>query len=184
MPGVATPAVLGSGARGDPNGIALLNRITRAYDHVPAVVITGKRGALSATFTAILQKGIVVGEELVGSTGAGTTTLVAPTGPTTFALNPGASCWQLVASSDPQSLTGIGQHFPPFTGLVRVEHPRPAHGGLLLALVAGGTSSTFGVDAKTLAIRTITVRATPGHVTENVRTLISAPKLASPRPRC
>lgn len=179
-----TGATAESRPTGDPHGLALLARVRQTYARVPAVVTTGRLGAMSVRFSAILSAGVVVAEGFAGTRGAGTTILVAPRGSATFARDPGASCWRQVPASDPQALTDIGGHFPAYPNVAVVKAPQRTDNGWLLGVVARGKSSTFAIDGKTFFVRTITLRQSGEQVTEHVHTLTSVPNLPSPQPRC
>jgi hypothetical protein len=175
---------VGALPRGNARGVALLARVRRTYTHYRGVVITGRIGALAARFTLRLDAGAVVGEGFSGTRGAGTTELVALPGSSTFARDPGSSCWRPVPATDPQALTDIGHHFPFAPSGVPVEAPQPNQHGWSLSVQADGRSSTFTIDRATLLVQSITVRAPGKSVTELVRTLAPTPILPTPQPRC
>jgi hypothetical protein len=185
---LALPAATATGAgtppTGDGHGLQLLAVVHHAYLHVPAVSIAGKTGGFSFRFTLVLRSGVGVAEQFVGKSKAGTTKLVAPSGPVTYARDPGRTCWRRVPESDPQSFDNVGMRFPDHAGM-RVKKPRRASGGAWqLPAVVGGQPGVLLVDGKTAIVRTITVTAGSTSIVEHVRSLASAPKLAVPKPRC
>jgi hypothetical protein len=174
------------GTRAAPalTGSALLARVRAAYRNAGGAIVTSSLGGLSVSFTMLLDRGTVVGEEFVGRRGGRTTTIVAPPGAPTFALDSGARCWRRIGASEAHTLTDLGEQFPPAPRAATVESPQATSGGWLLTLVSGGTSSTFAIDGSRLTVGTITVSGSFGLVTERVRTLTTPVKLATPAPVC
>jgi hypothetical protein len=180
----ATASGAGSPPTGNARGLELLAVVHRAYAHVPAVAISGKAAGLTFRFTLVLRSGVGVAEQFVGSSKAGTTTLVAPSGPVTYARDPGRTCWRRVPEADPQTFDNIGMRFPDHAGM-RVQKPRRAAGGTWqLPAVVGGQPGVFVIDGKTAIVRSITVSAGGARIDERVRSLAAAPKLAVPAPLC
>jgi hypothetical protein len=169
-------------ATGDRAGLALLDRVHRAYARVPAVIVSGRTGQLQFRFTLVLDAGITVGEEFFAESPSGVTQLVFRRGGPTYAHSPGASCWRPLASSDPQAFQNVGLPFPDHRGM-RVGAPRDVSRGWLLPVTAGGDPGTFAVD-KAGRVRSITVVTGGRRIFERVSALQSAPALVSPDPRC
>jgi hypothetical protein len=156
--------------------------VQRAYARFPAVVTTGRVGAISFRTTSLLNRGVIVAASFLGTSGSGTTMLVAPPGSPTFARDPGTACWRPARASDGQLL--IGERFPPYPKGAVVKAPRRTHNGWLVRVAASGNSFTYAIDGKTLLVPSIAAREGRQHFEERNRTLASAPTLPSPRPRC
>jgi hypothetical protein len=181
----AAAALLTAGATaatGDRDGLALLDRVHRAYAHVPAVLVSGRTGQLQFRFTLVLDSGVTVGEEFFAESPSGVTQLVYSRGGPTYAHNPGTSCWRALSRSDPQAFQNVGLPFPDQGGM-RVGTPRAVSDGWLLPLTAGGDPGTFAVD-KAGRVGSITVVTGGRRIFEHVAALRSAPTLASPDPHC
>jgi hypothetical protein len=170
--------------RGSSAGMKLLRRVTSSYGPVPAVLLTASLGALSARFTVILRRGIVVAEEFVGKAAGRTTRLVAPPDSPTYALEPGTTCWRALSASDPQALMDIGERFPILPRAVAVSAPARTPGGWLLRVSAATVTSTYAVDRATLHVDAITISEGHKSFTERVQALSAAPTLLTPAPRC
>lgn len=182
-------AATGGPPTGNAHGLALLARVHRAYERVPAIVTTARFGGVTARFTLLLREGVAVGEEFVGATSTGTTTLVARGGGPTYAREPGTSCWRRLLSTDSQALEDIGLRFPDayktIVGVptrsgsewllpVRTENRTPGEGG----------SGTMHIDAKTMLLDSETVRLHGQTLTDHVQALTRQPRLPSPQPSC
>jgi hypothetical protein len=174
-----TVSLLGSSA-----GVKLLRRVTSSYGPVPAVVLTASLHGLSAQFTVILRRGIVVAEQFVGESASGTTKLVAPPHSATYALEPGTTCWRPLSASNPQVLMDIGERFPILPRAVAVSAPQQTRGGWLLRVRALNITSTYAVDRATLHVDSITIAEGRRSFTERVQALSAAPALLTPTPRC
>ena len=124
-------------ATGDRAGLALLDRVDRAYARVPAVIVSGRTGQLQFRFMLVLDSGVTVGEQFFAESPGGVTQLVFRRGGPTYAQNPGTSCWRALASSDPQAFQNVGLPFPDQGGM-RVGAPRAVSGGWMLPVTAGG----------------------------------------------
>src|SRR5262245_376829 len=78
---------------GNPKGLALLEKIHRAYRHVPGVVLSNK-GAHSST-TLVLRAGKTLAQQTVITTPSGqTTTYVGRVGGGAFVRDAGSTCWR------------------------------------------------------------------------------------------
>jgi hypothetical protein len=168
---------------GDPGGLALLARVHHAYVNVSAVTIWGDSGALSFRFTVVLRSGFALAEQYVGTEPTGRTMLVARRGSSTFAREPGTSCWRRLAASDPQALEDIGLRFPDLPRM-KLERPRRTASGWLLPVVSDGAPFLLAIDGTSMLIRSITIGAGGKRVLERVGTLRSVPRLLLPKPRC
>jgi hypothetical protein len=183
--GAATAALVSSSATaatGDRAGLALLDRVHRAYAHVPAVTVSGRTGPLSFSWTLVLDSGVTVGEQFVAEGPGGVAQLVVRRGGPTYARDPGSSCWRALPSSDQRSFENVGLPFPDQAHM-RVRTPRAVSGGWLLPVVADGDPGTFSVD-RSSRVKSITVVASGRRIFERVTALQSAPALTSPDPRC
>jgi hypothetical protein len=169
-------------ATGDGGGLALLDRVHRAYAHVPAVIVSGRTGQLQFRFTLVLDSGVTVGEQFFAESPSGVTQLVYRRGGPTYAHDPGTSCWRPLARSDPQAFQNVGLPFPDQGGM-RVGAPRAVSSGWLLPVTAGGDPGTFAVD-RSGRVQSITVVASGRRIFDRVTALRSAPALVSPQPRC
>jgi hypothetical protein len=174
---------------GNAQGLALLARVHRAYQRVPAVTTVAHLNGIEARFTLVLRRDVVVAEEFVGITAAGTTTLVARGSGPTYAREEGTRCWRRLAPSDRQSLDDLGLPFPDgYTTVVG----RPARRGaewLLPIRTTGrfpneGGSFTLHVDAATLLVQRETGRVSGRQLTNTVEALAAGPALPSPQPLC
>lgn len=183
--GVAATALVSSSAAaatGDRAGLALLDRVHRAYARVPGVSVSGQAGQLGFRWTLALDAGITVGEQFVAEGPGGVSQLVVRRGGPTYARDPGSSCWRALRRSDQRSFDNIGLPFPDQAGM-RVEAPRAAAGMRVLPVVVAGDPGTFSLDGSS-RVRSITVVAGGRRIFERVATLRSAPALTSPDPRC
>src|SRR5579859_8099074 len=97
----APPASPAAARARAPRGVQLLSELRRAYEHVPAVIVSGSLGAMSVRFTEILDHGKGRAEAFIGGPPGQTTRLVAPEGEPTFAQAPGTSCWHVLPHSAP-----------------------------------------------------------------------------------
>ena len=168
---------------GDPRGLALLERVHRAYAGVAAVAVSGSTGALSFRFTLDLSSGIVAGEQFVGREPSKVTVLVARRGGPTFAREPGTSCWRALRRSDPQAFENIGLHFPDQPAM-SVRAPRATATGWLLPVVIAGGPGTLAIDRNPARVRSITVGTGGTAIVEHVTILKSVPRLSGAEPRC
>ena len=178
-------AVTAAGAApptGNPKGLALLERVHRAYRTVPAVGISLRLGGASFDYKLALRSGIGVAGQVVRRDPSGTTTLVARWGGPTWVRDPGRSCWRRLAASDSQAITGLGQRFPDQL-LTRVNAPRRTATGWRLPVSANGEPAVFVIDRKSL-IRSIVVTTPQTRYVEKVSVLRPSPKLAYPTRRC
>jgi hypothetical protein len=183
--GVAATALVSSSAiaaTGDRAGLALLDRVHRAYAQVPGVSVSGQAGQLAFRWTLVLDSGITVGEQFVAEGPGGVSQLVVRRSGPTYARDPGSSCWRALRRSDQRSFDNIGLPFPDQAGM-RVEAPRAAAGTRLLPVVVAGDPGTFSLDGSS-RVRSITVVTGGRRIFERVTTLRSAPALTSPDPRC
>jgi hypothetical protein len=174
---------------GNAQGLALLARVHRAYERVPAVVTTARFGTVTARFTLLLRSGVAVGEEYVGATPSGTTTLVASGNGLTYAREPGTNCWRRLPASDSQSLEDIGLRFPDAYTTV-VGAPRRSGSEWLLPVRTENRSSgeagagTMHINATTMLVDRETVRLHGRTLTDHVQALAHQPPLFSPQPLC
>jgi hypothetical protein len=180
---VCAAAVHAAPPSGNAKGLALLARMHTAYRSVPAVAISLRLGTTSFDSTVVLRSGLVVGEQLVVRTPTGTTTMVARGRGPTFSRSAGASCWRRLSRKDKLAFDDLGLRFPDEPGL-RVEAPRSTATAWLLDVISNGQPATYVVDKKSHRIRSVTVRSNGGVLTESVRSLGSAPKLAVPSRLC
>src|SRR5947207_4720350 len=183
--GVAATALVSSSAAaatGDRAGLALLDRVHRAYAQVPGVIVSGQAGQLAFRWSLVLDSGATVGEQFVAEGPGGVSQLVAERGGPTYARDPGSSCWRALRKSDQRSFDNIGLPFPDQAGM-RVEAPRAVSGRRLLPVVVAGDPGTFSLD-RSSRVRSITVVTGGRRILERGTTLRSAPALASPEPRC
>jgi hypothetical protein len=172
---------------GNPKGLALLERIHRAYRHVPGIVIVDNTSPVASRTTIVLRSGIAFAQQTVATTRAGgKTTYVARLGSSTFVRRPGGKCWRRQGPP----IDGIGHRFPDIRGS-RVQAPKPSRHGWLLPVVAetpsravtGVARLMFDVDRKTLRIRRIVTPGTYGGI-GYVTPLGKTPRLATPSPLC
>ena len=168
---------------GDPKGLALLERVHRAYLTVPAVGISIRLGATSFDFKLVLRSGIGVAEQVVLREATGVKTIVARRGGATYFRGPGRSCWRKLAASDPQSIKDLGLRFPDHL-LTRVNAPRRTATGWELPVSSKGEPAVLVIDPKSLLLRSIVVTSAQTRYVEQVRALRPAPRLAFPSPRC
>jgi hypothetical protein len=183
--GLATAGLVGSAATaatGDRAGLALLDRVHRAYARVPAVTVSGQTGPLSFRWTLVLDSGVTVGEQFVAVGPGGVAQLVVRRGGPTYARDPGSSCWRALKRSDQRSFENVGLPFPD-QAQMKVGTPRTVAGGWQLPVVADGDPGTFSVDRGS-RVKSITVVASGRRIFERVTPLQSAPALASPDPHC
>jgi hypothetical protein len=182
-------AAAGGSPTGNAQGLALLARVHRAYERVPAIMTTARFGAVTTRFTLLLRDGVAVSEEYVGKTPTGTTTLVANGSGPTYAREPGTNCWRRLLATDSQSLEDIGLRFPDaFKTIVgaptrsgsdwllpvRTENRSPGEGG----------SGTMHIDATTMLVNNETVRLHGQTLTDHIQALTHQPHLPSPQPTC
>ena len=170
--------------RGNSEGLALLRRVSKAYLHVPSVLVTVPIEGAPARFTLVLAGGVIVAEEFSGGVGTTATKLVEPVHSPTYALEPGTSCWRRLSPTDPQALSDVGLRFPELQGVTRVDRPVRAQGQWLLALVGKQVSAIYYIDEKTLHVTSIKAAYHGRTGLEHVRALASAPQLYSPYPAC
>jgi hypothetical protein len=168
---------------GDPKGLALLERVHRAYRTVPAVGISLRLGAGSFDYKLVLRSGIGVAEQVVVRQAGRTTTLVARWGGPTWVRDPGRSCWRRLAASNSQAIHDLGQRFPDQL-LTRVKAPRRTPTGWRLPVSISGETAVFVIDRKSLLIRSIVVTNPQMSYVEHVSALRPAPRLAFPTRRC
>jgi hypothetical protein len=170
---------------GDPKGLALLERVHRAYRTVPAVGISLRLGAASFDYKLVLRAGIGVAEQVVVRQAGRTTTLVARLGGPTWVRDPGRACWRRLAPapSDSQAIHDLGQRFPDQL-LTRVKAPRRTPTGWRLPVSISGETAAFVIDRKSLLIRSIVVANPQMSYVEHVTALRPAPRLAFPTRRC
>jgi hypothetical protein len=182
-------AAAGSSPTGNVQGLALLARVHRAYERVPAIMTTARFGAVTARFTLLLRDGVAVGEEYIGETPTGTTILVASGSGPTYAREPGSNCWRRLLATDSQSLEDIGLRFPDAYKTtvgaptrsgsewllpVRTENRSPGEGG----------SGTMHINATTMLVDSETVRLHGRTLTDHVQALTRQPRNSSPQPTC
>jgi hypothetical protein len=178
-----------SSPTGNAQGLALLARVHRAYERVPAITTTARFGTVTARFTLLLRDGVAVGEEYVGETPTGTTILVANGSGPTFAHEPGASCWRRLAASDSQSLEDIGVRFPDAYKTIVGAPTRSGSDWLLPVRTEGqspgeGGSGTLHINATTLLLDSETVRLHGRTLVDHVQALTRQPPLSAPQPPC
>jgi hypothetical protein len=182
-------AASGSPPAGNAQGLALLARVHRAYERVPAVETSARLRGMAARFTLLLRRGVSVGEEFVGVTSTGTTMLVARGSGPTFAREPGSSCWRRLAATDQQSLEDVGLRFPDgFKTVVRAP-TRAGPDWLLPVHTEGrfpgeGGSFLMHIDAKTMLLESETGRVGGRPLTNHVAALRRPPALPATRPTC
>jgi len=169
-------------ATGNRAGLALLDRVHRAYAHVPGVNVSGQTGQLQFRWKIALESGINVGEYFFAESPSGVTELVARRGGPTYAHNPGTSCWQELRKSDRPALANVGIPFPDQAGM-KVSAPRRVPGGWLLPVTAAGDPGTFSLD-RSARVRSISVSTGGRSIFERVVALQSRPALPQPEPRC
>ena len=174
---------------GNAQGLALLARVHRAYERVPAVETSARLRGTSARFVLLLRRGVAVSEEFIGVTSAGTTLLVEQGSGPTFAREPGSSCWRRLAPTDQQSLEDVGLRFPDGYKTV-VKAPRRAGSVWLLPVHTEGRfpgeggSFVMHIDSKTMLIQSETGRASGQPLTNRITALRRQPALPSPQPTC
>ena len=182
---LAATALLGSAAAaatGDRTGLALLDRVHRAYTRVPGVKVSGKTGQLTFRWEIVLASGITVGEHFFAESPGGVSELVARRGGPTYAHDPGTSCWQALRRSDQRSFDNIGLPFPDQAGMT-VRAPRTVSGAKVLPVEVAGDPGEFSLDPDA-HVRLITVVASGRRILEHVSSLQSSPALPRPDPRC
>lgn len=185
---VATAASAGR-PTGNAQGLALLARVHRAYERVPAVETSARFRGTNARFTLLLRRGVAVGEEFVGVTSTGTTILVARGSGTTYARQPGSSCWRRLAATDRQSLEDVGLRFPDGYETV-VKAPRRTGSVWLLPVHTEGRfpgeggSFVMRINRKTMLLESETGRVSGQPLTNHIVALRRPPALASPKPTC
>jgi hypothetical protein len=174
---------------GDAAGLALLEKVHASYRDVPGVTGSAHVGPARFRFTLVLSAGVAVGEEVVVSTPAGTTTFVARAAAPTFTRERGASCWRQLAASDPEALDDLGFRFPD-AFRVRVDKPRRTADGWLLSVATWARGATkpeheeLAIDGTTYRVRTLAAEAGGTRVVERLNDLASSPTLPQPRPLC
>jgi hypothetical protein len=185
--GCAAVAAAASPSTGDSKGRALLERIRRAYGHVPAIRIVDNTSPIRSRTTIVLRSGVAVAQQTVATNrGGGKTTYVSRLGSGTFLRRPGGKCWRRQGPP----INGIGRRFPDIRGS-HVEAPKPSRSGWLLPVVSDVPSRavtkvariTFDVDGKTFRIRRIVTPGTYGSIAY-VTPLGKAPQLPTPSPLC
>jgi hypothetical protein len=179
----------GSPPTGNAQGLALLARVHRAYERVPAVETSARFRGMNARFTLLLRNGVAVGEEFVGVSSSGTTILVARGSGPTYAREPGSRCWRRLATADQQALEDVGLRFPDGYKTV-VKAPTRAGSVWLLPVHTEGRSPGEGgsflvhVDSKTMLVESETGRVGGQPLTNRVTALRRPPALPSPQPSC
>jgi hypothetical protein len=174
---------------GDAQGLALLARVHRAYEHVSAVTTSVTLRGMNARFTLLLHQGVTVAEEFVGGTSTGTTTLVAHGAGPTYAREAGTSCWRRLAATDQQSLEDVGLRFPDGYKTT-VKTPTHSRSEWLLPIHTEGRFPGEGgtfvmhIDAKTMLIKSETGRVSGQPLANHINALRHTPALPSPQPPC
>jgi hypothetical protein len=175
---------------GDAQGLALLNRVHKAYLHVPAVVVSAHSGSVTLRFTLVLSSGVTTAEQAVVINGwFSKTVLVARKNSLTYARDPGTSCWRRVAASDSQSLEDVGIRFPNIYTM-KVKRPSSTAAGWLLPVLAKGKfdkaahTLVYTIARKTLQVKSVSMTSNGTRIVEYVTALKAAPKLPVPKPRC
>jgi len=172
---------------GNPQGLALLEKIHRAYRHLPGILIVDNTSPVHSRTTIVLRSGVAFAQQTVATTrGGGKTTYVARLRSSTFVRRPGGTCWRRQGPP----INGIGHRFPDIRGS-RVQAPKPSRHGWLLPVVAETPSHAvtrvarlvFDVDGKTFRIRRIVTPGTYGGV-GYVTPLGKTPQLPTPSPFC
>jgi hypothetical protein len=174
---------------GNAAGLALLARVHKAYESVPAVINTVRVGAVKVRVTLLLREGTATAEENIENTPSGTGILVKWGQGPTYARDPGATCWRRLASTDAQALEDVGIRFP-YANRMTVKAPTRAGGIWLLPVVFRGSSPgevgafTMRINAKTLLLQSQTGTAGGNNLTEQIQALAHQPPLPTPRPTC
>jgi hypothetical protein len=185
----AAGAASASPPSGDARGLALLARVQRAYEHVPAVATSATLQGMNARFTLVLRQGVAVAEEFVGVTSTGTTTLVARGAGPTYAREAGTSCWRRLAATDQQSLEDVGLRFPDGYKTTVKAPTRTGSEWLLPIHTEGrfpGEGGTFvmHIDPKTHLIKSETGRAGGQPLINHIAALRQPSALPAPQPTC
>jgi hypothetical protein len=144
---------------------------------------------MNARFTLVLRHGVAVGEEFVGATSTGTSTLVARGPGPTYAREAGTSCWRRLSATDQQSLEDVGLRFPDGYKTTVGSPTRAGSVWLLPIHTEGrfpgeGGSFVMHIDAKTMLIESETGRVGGQPLTNHVTALRHSPTLPSPQPAC
>ena len=172
---------------GNPQGLALLEKIHRAYRHLPGILIVDNTSPVHSRTTIVLRSGVAFAQQTVATTrGGGKTTYVSRLGSSTFVRRPGGKCWRRQGPP----ISGIGRRFPDIRGS-HVEAPKASRSGWLLPVVSDTPSRAvtkvarlvFDVNGKTLRIRRIVTPGTFGSVAY-LTPLGKTPQLATPSPLC
>jgi hypothetical protein len=148
------------------------------------VIVTATIEGAPARFVIVLSGGVVVAEQFSGGRGGTATKLVAPTHSPTYALEPGTSCWRQLATTDPQALTDIGQHFPETAGAANVGEPVRTRAGWLLSLTGHQRTATYSIVAGALHVTSVAVIDGGHRIVERQRALSAPPTLYAPSPKC
>jgi hypothetical protein len=157
----------------DPQAKALLTRVTKAYESVPAVRISF--GPLPITLA--LNRGIVVAEQ---ETSAGIT-YVSRSPSVTYVRQTGKSCWD---RSQTLRLSGVGSKFPLSYARLADQPPHRVIGGFTLTVRSGTTLTVLNIRTPSYRITSMTVRAGTGKVVAPVVALGARPKIPVPSPVC
>jgi hypothetical protein len=159
-------------------GAALLRRIEQAYTEVPGVIVRSSFGR----FTEVLSHAKVVSESFSATDSDGTTRLVAINGSPTYAEEAGTGCWRALARSASQTLDGTGHRLLYGFG-TKVTRTQSTATGWTVTLISDGSTDLVTVN-KALLVQAVTLKKGKQRLEETFTTLLRAPALPKPKPRC
>ena len=166
---------------GNPQGVALLAKINRAYQRVGAIGVVATSPHLKVAFTMRLTGGIVTSEQAIYTSGSSKAVLVGSLAGT-YARDAGTSCWRFVRASDPQALADLGH--PVVAGPGRVDKPVVRGSEAEIVIHQGQYRKALVVDLAKLRIRHGAFASPKGQGTLQFSEFASAPRLLATRPHC